>query len=48
MSQKYHNKIYWIIPYRIIYIDFGKETMIEMYNDMQDFIDKIKKYLEID
>ena len=31
-----------------IYIDFDKDTVIEMYNDMQDFIAEIKKYIEID
>ncbi len=30
-----------------IYIDFDKDTVIEMYNEMQDFITKIKKYLDI-
>ena len=30
-----------------IYIDFDKDTVIEMYNDMQDFIAKIKQYMEV-
>ena len=30
-----------------IYIDFDKDTVIEMYNEMQDFIAKIKKYINI-
>jgi len=29
-----------------VYIDFDKDTVIEMYNDMQDFIARIKNYLD--
>ncbi|MFO7881943.1 MAG: HEPN domain-containing protein [Kosmotogaceae bacterium] len=31
-----------------VYIDFDKDTVIEMYNDMQYFIAKIKNYLDAD
>jgi uncharacterized protein (UPF0332 family) len=31
-----------------IYIDFDKDTVTEMHNEMQDFIDKIKQYIEVD
>ena len=29
------------------YIEFEKDTVIEMYNEMQDFILEIKKYLKV-
>jgi len=29
------------------YIEFEKDTVIEMYNEMQDFISEIKKYLKV-
>jgi uncharacterized protein (UPF0332 family) len=31
-----------------IYIDFDKDTVTEMQNEMQDFIVKIKQYIEVD
>ncbi len=31
-----------------INIDFEKDNVIEMYNEMQDFISKIKNYLDAD
>lgn len=31
-----------------IYIDFDKDTVIEMYNEMQDFIAMIREYIEND
>ena len=31
-----------------IYIDFDKDTVTEMYNDMQDFIARIKNYTDAD
>lgn len=31
-----------------VYVEFDKDIVIEMSNEMQDFISRIKKYLEID
>lgn len=31
-----------------IYIDFDKDVVIEMFNDMQDFISKIRQYITIE
>ncbi len=31
-----------------IIIDFDKDTVIEMYNEMQEFISKIRNYIEIE
>jgi len=30
-----------------VYVDFDKDTVIEMFDEMKDFISRIKKYLEI-
>jgi len=31
-----------------VYIDFDKDIVIEMFDEMKDFICRIKKYLELD
>jgi len=31
-----------------VYVDFDRDIVIEMFNEMKDFIDRIKNYLEID
>jgi uncharacterized protein (UPF0332 family) len=31
-----------------VYVDFDKDVIIEMFDDMKDFISRIKKYLDID
>jgi uncharacterized protein (UPF0332 family) len=31
-----------------IFIDFDKDTLTEMQTEMQDFIGKIKQYIEVD
>src|SRR6056297_630528 len=31
-----------------VYVDFDKDIVIEMFDEMKDFINRIKKYLELD
>ena len=31
-----------------VYVDFDRDIVIEMFGEMKDFINRIKKYLEID